>query len=200
MRIELKKIEINERLSDETCCFSADLYINGRNVGIAYNRGNGCPTDYYATTPEGKEQILKAEDYCKTLPPIKSGEHTYEMDLEFYIDNLLNSHVKQQSQKKMQKRFKDHIVIGNDRDVGYRYVNIQTPIEATLKSESGRAYIKTVLETLKEQLESGDQVLNDNIPTNIFKAAGFGENQYLDNDLQLATKARKQSKSIGKKM
>lgn len=44
-RVELKKLSINQRLSEETLCFSADIYLDDRKVGVASNHGTGGPTE-----------------------------------------------------------------------------------------------------------------------------------------------------------
>ena len=53
MKIELKKISFSERMSDETNCFIADLYINGKKVGECNNDGRGGCTNYGGNTKEG---------------------------------------------------------------------------------------------------------------------------------------------------
>jgi uncharacterized protein YcbK (DUF882 family) len=39
IKIELKKISVNQRLSEETNCYSADLYVDGVKWGEVCNRG-----------------------------------------------------------------------------------------------------------------------------------------------------------------
>jgi hypothetical protein len=41
MDIKLKNIHVDHRLSEETNAFTADLFINGKNVGTAMNSGQG---------------------------------------------------------------------------------------------------------------------------------------------------------------
>ena len=45
MKIKLVNIKFNERLSEETYCFSADIKSGTKKIGTAQNRGHGGPTD-----------------------------------------------------------------------------------------------------------------------------------------------------------
>ena len=45
MELTLKGIKINKQLSEETDCFSATIYIDGKKAGLASNRGQGGPND-----------------------------------------------------------------------------------------------------------------------------------------------------------
>lgn len=44
-RFQLKKLKVNEALSEETLCFSADLYENGKLIAHIGNRGHGGSND-----------------------------------------------------------------------------------------------------------------------------------------------------------
>lgn len=44
MKIELKRLSISERLSQETTAFAADVWVDGKNVGTAENDGRGGET------------------------------------------------------------------------------------------------------------------------------------------------------------
>jgi hypothetical protein len=70
MEITLKNISHNERLSEETNCFSATIYIDGKKAGEASNHGHGGPTMLH---PRELEQKIDA--YAKTLPPGRGGGH-----------------------------------------------------------------------------------------------------------------------------
>ena len=69
MEIVLKDIRIDDRLSDDSTCFSATMYINGVRAGVARNDGNGGMTDYQPFDKRGKGLIREAEEYCRGLPP-----------------------------------------------------------------------------------------------------------------------------------
>jgi hypothetical protein len=105
MKIELKRISFNERMSEETNCFVADLYINGKNVGECKNEGHGGCTNYNGFSKENNEIIRQAEAYCKTLPKVKWKDMEWEQSLEGVIDQLLEDHLKAKFELKAQKKF-----------------------------------------------------------------------------------------------
>lgn len=96
MNIELRSIQIHERMSEETTAFNATLYIENYKVGYASNRGTGGPTDYRLENyhdQKSKELLQQAEDYCSRLAPIDLGEvGKLPMDLENFIDQLVDQH------------------------------------------------------------------------------------------------------------
>lgn len=51
-RVTLKSVKINEALSEETTCYSATVYLDGKKVGTASNRGHG-GEDFYDWTDKG---------------------------------------------------------------------------------------------------------------------------------------------------
>jgi len=104
MKIELKRISSNERMSEETNCFVADLLINGKNVGECRNEGQGGSTWYNGNSKEANVLIAEAEAYCKTLPKVKYGNMEWEQSLEGYIDQLLVKHLKAKHELQARKK------------------------------------------------------------------------------------------------
>ena len=89
MNIELKNVSYNARLSEETSCFSAAVYIDGKKEGTVANRGCGGCNEYW---PHALEDKLQA--HAKTLPPIEaefSGK--LDMDADLLIGQLLDDHL-----------------------------------------------------------------------------------------------------------
>lgn len=84
MKIELKNIKVSERLSDETTCFSATIYIDGKRAGEVVNRGCGGPNEYAFPDRELHKQF---DAFCESLPPTE--EYALPMDADLYLDNLL---------------------------------------------------------------------------------------------------------------
>lgn len=60
----LKAVRVNHALSEETLCFSASLYVDGRKVATIGNRGHGGPDEVAWTTPEDEARTLAA------MPPV----------------------------------------------------------------------------------------------------------------------------------
>jgi hypothetical protein len=95
MNIELKNIKHHPRLSDETECFSATIYIDGVKAGEVTNRGEGGPNAYSFNDVESR---LNA--YAKTLPKTKWEGGEYEQDADCVIGDLLDKFLALQEKKR----------------------------------------------------------------------------------------------------
>jgi len=160
MKIELKKISFNERMSDETNCFVADLYINGKKVGSCDNGGRGGPTDYHGDSKEANVLIKEAEAYCKSLPPHRSEELNFEypQSLESVIDDLLDAHLKGKDEAKRMKMYDKAICFGIPNGCSYRQVYWKGKILKQIdKISLQRAY-----NDVKAKLGKGEVILNVN--------------------------------------
>lgn len=160
--IELKKISHNERLSEETNCFSADVYINGEKVAHAQNRGNGGSTDIHPY--EGmREKLQEAELWAKSLPPHTSELGPLDSDLELVIDNLLCDHLVEKTKAKFAKRLlKDMekgICYGTESSYELFWWKSHT-IAQMLASENARAVLQKKVDELKAD---GKKILNTNL-------------------------------------
>jgi hypothetical protein len=166
MKIELKKISFSERMSEETNCFVADLFINGKKVGECKNDGRGGCTDYHGNTKADNVLIKEAEAYCKSLPKVKFGTSTWEQSLESVIDDLLTAHLKakdlQKFNKKMQKKYATAICYGKITSNGCEFATTYW---------KGRTLAQIPLDVLQKtydnvkatKLQNGDIILNDNL-------------------------------------
>jgi hypothetical protein len=105
MKVELKNVKHFAPMSEETECFTATIYIDGKRVGTTQNQGHGGPTDCDFDDPE-IEAAFKA--FCKTLPPYKSELcpelPPLEMDPELYVGELLEAHLAEKDRKRVEKR------------------------------------------------------------------------------------------------
>jgi hypothetical protein len=160
MKIELKKISFNERMSEETNCFVADLYINGKKVGYCKNSGHGGCTDYHGDSPEHNQIIREAENYFMGLPKVKSEEYNFEYQptLESAIDEELEKYLKDREEKKMSKLFITAVVIGIPNGYNCRYYKFKRPL-----SEVPVLQLKVlVARILNKELKENEQILNTN--------------------------------------
>jgi hypothetical protein len=174
MKIELKQVKYYERLSEETNCFSAFVYVDGIKCASAENRGVGGNTDIWALDIKYKEIVKKAEEFCKTLPPyVFSDGDTMPYTLETLVDELFEKHLdekhKEKHAKKMQKLFNDAIVIGNDRE--YITLKLKKPLSFYLENSNILTFqvvIKNlIIEKLKKYEAQNYRLLNTNIPQSI---------------------------------
>ena len=96
MKIELKNFKFYDKLSEETYCFQANIWVDGVKCGTAENRGIGGETNYSNDGTDASRQLIKlAEAYCLTLPPITWDApligRTLELDMNLtrYIDEAV---------------------------------------------------------------------------------------------------------------
>ena len=89
-KITVKGLRASDRRSDETLCFEADIYVNGRKAGWAENDGKGGMTNWHFDDRKLEKDIA---EWAKTQPKEDAGfednpGHPYMMDvtLESMID------------------------------------------------------------------------------------------------------------------
>ena len=168
MKIELKNVKVNQAFSEETTCFIADLFVNGKKVAHAKNYGRGGCTDYYPY--EGQRELLKqAELFCKELPkkPIDFGDKVHEFDqsLESVIDDLLFEKEKAKEEKKIIKLCETHIVFGKPNGYSYRMIgfNGKQKIDDVKKSIVGQKALEKLINRVKGELREGEIIFNNNL-------------------------------------
>ncbi len=102
MKVELKNVKFSEFASEETNCFQATVYIDGKKAGVVSNDGRGGP-DYYA--PHSLGETLN--DYAKTLPKYEFYGKLHEHNAETFIGELFDNY---QSEKKLKALLKTKYV------------------------------------------------------------------------------------------
>lgn len=158
MKIELKKLSVNLRMSEETTMFIADLHINGKKVGWCRNEGNGGSTYYNGNTKEDNQIIREAEDYCKTLPKVKYHDMEWEQSLEGVIDEQVENYLKSKEEKKMQKLFQTAVVVGKPNGNSYRYINFKQPLSSVPMTK----LVFHVAKIVSDHCRDGVEILNTN--------------------------------------
>jgi len=161
MKIELKRISFYERMSEETNCFAADLFINGKKVGYAKNEGHGGCTDYHGDSKENNQLIREAEAYFKTLPKVKAKDFDFEYQpsLEDAIDQQIEDYLKAKEVKKMQKHMVNAILFGVPNGHSYTMIKYKVPLATVPK-----AILQAKVAKIKaEDCQNGVQILNTNL-------------------------------------
>jgi len=164
MKIELKKISFNERMSEETNCFVADLYINGKKVGYVKNEGHGGCTDYRGNSKEDNVLIQEAEKYFLSLPKVKSEEYNFEYQptLESYIDEQLEAYLKAKEMKKMEKYMLTGILFGIPNSGSYSRIDYKHSLSALAKVN--HLALQARVNQIKERYcTKGEVILNTNL-------------------------------------
>jgi len=163
-KIELRNIKVAEYLSEETTAFSADIYIDGKKVGYAKNDGDGGCTDYHGNTKEDNQLIAECEEEFKKLPEVKA-EHfdfMYQPIFENYIDDLLEAHLKEKANKKLEKAMEKAILCETPNGYCEHFwtQKIQGKKQRVLLKDLATAVLKAKVDALKK---SGEKILNTNI-------------------------------------
>ena len=73
--LDLKKLKIHADMSEETTCFSAEIWFQGKLVGHASNEGRGGGTFIRAVS---QGALKEAEEWAIQLPPESSYNRVYE--------------------------------------------------------------------------------------------------------------------------
>lgn len=104
MNIEIRNVKYFAAGSEETACFRADIYVDGKKAGTAENQGCGGPT---LVDPRDLEERVDA--FAKTLP-IKissiedgddpSGFFSYTQTAESIVNDLLTEHLSERDLKR----------------------------------------------------------------------------------------------------
>jgi hypothetical protein len=105
LKIELRNVKYFAAGSEETSCFTATVYVDGKKAGTAQNHGTGGPTMVHPFTLE--KQI---NDYAATLPQVKlnigDGKIIeYAQTAEGLIDSIFTHHlIEKDLRKALSKR------------------------------------------------------------------------------------------------
>lgn len=100
MKIELKNVKLFLAGSEETICFTATLYVDGKKVGDASNDGRGGNNRVHAP----RDVLDRLDAYCRTLPSKPNEFHpgeTWQPDLDSVISDIVNEHVKKHEEKRI---------------------------------------------------------------------------------------------------
>ena len=168
MKIELKNLKINQAFSEETTCFMADVFVNGKKVAHAKNDGRGGCTDYYPY--EGQRELLNlAEDFCKRLPKEKvdigGTIHEFAQSLESVIDDLVFAKEKEKEDKRIEKLCDNNIVWGKPNGMSYKMLSFKgKPKFADVKkSIVGQKALDNLINRVKGELKEGEEIFNKNL-------------------------------------
>ena len=99
MKIELKNIKRAAFASQETHCFEATVYIDGKRSGTVSNEGYGGCNLYY---PQALAERVEA--HARTLAPIETPYGAFSVDADLLINELLEQTLKAKEEKRLCKR------------------------------------------------------------------------------------------------
>ena len=88
MKIELKSIQYSAAASQETTCYSANLYIDGRKIGTVGNHGHGASDEFHGD----RAAFDAADTWCRANLPklIVLDDQPQDADLELHCHTLVD--------------------------------------------------------------------------------------------------------------
>lgn len=163
MKLELKNIKVHEDMSEETTCFSAALYANGKKVAVCGNDGRGASTNVYFTDLHS-DLAGEVMRYCKDNPVIDyyNGKKYEWTGVEHLVDDLLYKHLYEKDLKKQQKKkLVLHDSSKGDREyVVHATLTLKMPISEFMENEVTKTFLKNKIERVRNE---GYVVMNTNI-------------------------------------
>jgi len=186
MEIKLKNIHVDLRLSEETNAFTADLFINGKNVGTALNDGQGGMTTCRARDQKGAELIREAEIWCEQLPPevVKFDDgSTYNLSisLDYYLGRIVDEHIAKKEQARLERLMGNSIIFGNPDGVEFKRIKFGQSIRDLLRTEAGFVALKsTILKKVLPALGKKGKIQNRNIPPDIIDRIGIPKDKMVE--------------------
>lgn len=155
--LQLKNVKVHDDLSEETTCFTANIYLDGKNIGAAKNDGRGGNTDVYVGN----------EHNDKLMAHYQESENKYVAlgKLESDVDDLLYQWLIADSDKKMLRKQKNCLVF-KQVDGAYCTIKYKHPIETILKFQNG---VDAIKKAIKEECVNGTILLNTNVPKNLIE-------------------------------
>lgn len=161
----LKGFQHLESRSEETICFGATLYVNGKKFADCGNGGYGASTDI-RVYPECKELEQEIEAFLKTQPKVRFEDLDFEIDLtmEYIVDTLVQKRLEEKDMKRIMNKTKKSLVFkkpdGDFKIISWENHTIATMIGVTNGAESLRKVIA-------REVATGNVLINENIPTQL---------------------------------
>lgn len=160
---EIKSLKHLEYRSEETNCFSATLYVNGKKVADCGNSGHGGPTDV-KFFPQYREMEREIEDFLKTQPKINFESYEFDRTLDYIVDELVEELLKAKDFNKILKRTGKSLIFRDSQGTYYQIGWKKHTVDELLKTPSGRDMLK---KTIASHVTDGTILINENIPSEL---------------------------------
>lgn len=163
MKIEIKNVSFNERMSEETNAFVADVYVNGKKCGYAKNDGRGGSTFVNPYGGKYRDLFVEGERYCESLPDVVYNPEgmkpfSVKSNMENVVDELFEQWLKNRDQKKLEKKMENHIMWGVPNGHSYMLVKFLKPL-----NQIDKKIIQSYLDKYKTEFKEGEKFLNTNL-------------------------------------
>ena len=142
MKIELKAIQYAAFSSEETNCYTANLYIDGRKIGSVGNDGHGGPDHF-----RGDHAAFAAADaWCKAnLPRWQCNDRLIETDLEMRCGELVDAWI---GARDLKTALRSKVLLRKPEDGLIYEVKHRGQVEATMAALRKRHPGATILNAL----------------------------------------------------
>ena len=130
MKLEMKNVKFAEFASEETNCYSADIFVNGKKAIHVSNNGHGGCDYQTPIKPFSHTVVEEVNEWCKNnLPKWGGKEYEFDADLESWCGDKLNLHL---ISKKLKRLLKKKVLFVNPKDnaiyeMGWKKTKILTP-------------------------------------------------------------------------
>lgn len=161
MNVELRNVSFNERMSEETNAFVADVYVDGKKVGYAKNDGRGGDT-WVQPYPETRTKFGECERWLETQSKINIGSETdpymIKCNMESMVDSLFEQWLKDKEVKKFEKKMETRLMWGVPNGMSYKEVNFKKPLNTV-----DRILLQRYIDKFKKEFKEGEKFLNTNL-------------------------------------
>lgn len=106
MRIELKKLKVVNALSEETTCYTAEIWVDGARAFLASNGGHGAADDFHQVGVVSEPSVNAW--LAANRQPTRLGDTVLEHTLEFEVAALIT---KTEEAKRLRRSFKKQLVV-----------------------------------------------------------------------------------------
>jgi hypothetical protein len=163
--IQLKNVKFSEWNSEETNCFQAMVYFNGKRAGMASNEGRGGCT--WVRPTDNIEDYRAFVAYCEALVKSNSEEYYETFSIvDILFEQWLEAHYAKKDSARMEKNFDKGICYTKDESKGtfaimtFKRGTTKVTISQMLMSSNGRDTLRRSYDKL---VSEGNKVLNNNL-------------------------------------
>ncbi len=162
MKITVKNVKVAQFASEETLCFEATVYIDGKRGFTAHNQGHGGSNMYYPIKKGDdfdRSLLDAAEEWVKKQPEIVCDDmndpndpekpFSYQPCLDHFVDKAVNEF---QNEKELKKVLKKALIFDGSKIFSYNCKIDHPKIREQIKKNNPDAVIMNDL-PLDEALE-----------------------------------------------
>ena len=164
MKVEIKNLKFHQ--GHDGHGFNADIFINGVKCMHVYDGAYGGEFEYtdYSRLPNAKnperikELNAELEAYVKTLPAVEFQGTKLDMNMDMYIEELIQAKEKEKEEKKKLKLMQKAILVGVPNANQYSYYAYKVAL-ASIPTNVLQKHV----DSYKAKLKQGEVILNTNL-------------------------------------